>query len=208
MYVHFYNKVTELPAKMKEKDAINGETRYELLAITEEQYNELVKGVVSGKKYFNNGIHVFEAPEPNRAPKWYEVVEYTIENNTPRATIVKKSLLDIKTYLGNIRRDRINNSIHSDRALNAFREMVESQLPNFVYINADGVGENYTLEKAKIKLAEITAFRQTQFIIENLYASAYELGYVIPDPGITGNWDVNVINGITNKPVKTKKGSK
>ncbi len=208
MYNFYYNKVTELPVKMKESETTTGELRYDLLAISEQQYNELIVGVVSGKKYFNNGIHVFEAPEPTRATKWFETLEYSIENNTPKVTIVKRPLSYIKDFLSAIRRDKLNNSIYSDRELNAFREMVDSQLNNLVYIDRLGVGTNYTHAQAVVKLAEITAFRQTQFIIENSYANAYELGYAIPDPSIEGNWALEVIKAITNKPVKTKRGGK
>lgn len=208
MYNYYYNVATEQPVKMKASETASGEVRYDLITITEEQYNELLIGVVSGKKYFNNGIHVFEAPTPTRAPKWFEVVKYSLENNTPTTTIVKRSLESIRDQVASVRRDRLNNSIYSDREYNAFREMVDSGLPVSIYIDKNGVGTPYTLEQSRTKLQEIAAFRQLQFIIENSYVSAYDLGYTIPDPSISGNWDIDVITGITNKPVKGKKGNK
>lgn len=208
MYNYYYNLATEQPVKMLPSETTAGEVRYDLITITEEQYNELIVGVVSGKKYFNNGIHVFEAPPPSRAPKWFEVIEYTLENNTPKTNIVKRSLESIRGLVASVRRDRLNNSIYSDREYNAFREMVDSNLPVSIYIDKNGVGTPYTLEQSKAKLQEIAAFRQLQFIIENSYVSAYDLGYTIPDPSISGNWDIDVIKDVTDKPIKSKKGRK
>jgi hypothetical protein len=204
--LYFYNKESKMPVKMKASQVTEANVRYDLISITEEQYFDIIAGVVAGKHYHDNGIHVFELPAPNRAPKWFEKIEYTINNNTPVATIAKQPLAFIVELVSSFRKTRIANSIYSDRELNAFREMVDSEESDFVYVDRNGVGTRYTLEQAKEKLKEIASFRQQQFIIESKYIAAYELGYAIPNPTVDGNWDISVIDAITNKPVKSKKG--
>ena len=205
----YYNKESKMPVTLNESQVTEGNVRHDLIQISEEQYTEIVLGVINGKQYYDNGTHVFELPEANRAPKWFERIEYAIKSNVPTPTITKQPLSYIVELVSNYRKSLLEKSTYSERELNAFREMVESGLSNHVYIDRTGVATEYTLVQAMDKLKEITALRQKQFVIGNKYVRAYELGYDIPNPTVTGNWNEAVIDAITNKPVKiSKKGRK
>lgn len=206
-YSHYFNKLTSLPVKTPVINEASVSERNDLVPITEEQYSVILGGTFNNKKYYYNGVTVNELPEPSRSPKWFERIEYDTSRKSPIATIVSKPMSEIKNRISGVRKSKIDGDArYNDRLVNALREMLDSSIDSFVYVDpTSDTNKSISREQAMALYRDALTYRQTQFLIEDAYARAYELGHAIPDPSVVGNWDINVINELMVKPIKPKR---